>query len=63
MKTTEAINHFKTATCLAKRLGTTKQAISNWGIYPPDGRQFQLQVLTNGKLKIEKHLLLEKKDS
>lgn len=51
MKTTEAVKYFNTATELAKKLGTTKQAISNWGQYPPMGRQFQIQVMTKGKLK------------
>lgn len=51
MKTIEAVEHFKTATKLAKKLGVTKQAISNWGVYPPIGKQFQIQVMTKGKLK------------
>lgn len=51
MKTTEAVKHFETATNLAKKLGVTKQAISNWGLYPPIGKQYQIQVMTKGKLK------------
>jgi hypothetical protein len=51
MKTTDAITHFKTATKLANLLGVTKQAISNWGVYPPIGKQYQMQIMTKGKLK------------
>jgi len=31
----------------------TSSAISQWGVYPPRGRQFQIQAITNGRLVAE----------
>lgn len=53
MKTTDAIVHFETATKLAGGIGVTVGAISQWGDYPPDRRQLQIERLTKGKLKAE----------
>jgi transcriptional repressor of cell division inhibition gene dicB len=53
MKTEEAIRFFGTQAALARALGVSKQAVSRWGESVPDGRAYQLQVITNGKLKAE----------
>ncbi len=53
MTKAKAIEHFGSATKLASAVGVTKQTVSQWGEYPPGGRQFQLQIMTKGKLKAE----------
>lgn len=53
MRTLDAINHAKNATGLAELLGVTASAISQWGEFPPDARQLQLERLTVGALKAE----------
>lgn len=55
MKTVEAIQHFGTQKSLCTALGIgTRQTIHAWGEYPPVGRQYQLEVITNGKLRAER---------
>ena len=51
MRTTDAVNHFGSQGELAKALGITDGAVSQWGEFPPMGRQYQIQALTKGKLK------------
>lgn len=51
MTTTEAINFFGSAAALARALKIKAPSISEWGDYPPIGRQYQIQVLTKNKLK------------
>jgi predicted transcriptional regulator len=56
MKTEEAIKYAGSVTELASLLGITAGAVSQWGDYPPDGRQLQLEQLskkTRNKLKAE----------
>jgi hypothetical protein len=53
MKTVEAIEFAGGEAALAERLGITAPAIYQWGEYPPDNRQLQLQKVTRGKLKAE----------
>lgn len=56
MKLEQVLKHFKTNPAgLAKKLDVSPGAISQWktsGI--PGGRQWQIQALTNGKLKADK---------
>ena len=54
MKTQDAIKYFGTASRLARALGIERQAVSAWGEKIPSGRQFQIEVITKGKLKAEK---------
>ena len=55
MKTADAINHFGTQKNLCMALGIkTRQTIHAWGDFPPPGRQYQIEVLTNGKLRAER---------
>lgn len=56
MRTQEALDyydgkHFR----LAQALGIWVTAIYQWGEYPPIGRQYQLEVLTDGALKAERN--------
>jgi transcriptional repressor of cell division inhibition gene dicB len=57
MRTEAAIAHYVTAASLARALSTiskiSQAAISQWGEFPPDRRQLQLERLTNGALKAE----------
>lgn len=61
MKTTDVIKHFRTAVAAAAAMNDddpewtiSTQAISQWGEFPPRGRQLQLQEITEGALKVEK---------
>jgi len=47
----DAINYFGSATELARALGITKASISQWGVYVPPLRAFQIERMTDGKLK------------
>ncbi|MBL0654859.1 Cro/Cl family transcriptional regulator [Aeromonas caviae] len=51
MKKQDAIDHFGGAAKLAKALGCKPQAISQWRDHVPQGRAYQIEVLTGGKLK------------
>lgn len=51
MRTKAAIKKFGTAANLARALGITRQAITDWGDEVPEGRAYQLEILTNGELK------------
>jgi len=53
MKKTDAINYFGSAAELAKRLNISEAAISQWGETIPQGRAYQIEVLTAGKLKAD----------
>ena len=52
MTTKQAIKYFKGVKALADKLGLWPQAIYRWGKYPPFHRQYEIQILTNGKLKL-----------
>lgn len=47
----DAIDHFGGANKLAQALGCKPQAISQWSDLVPQGRAYQIEVLTGGKLK------------
>lgn len=49
----DAVNHFGGPAKLAKVLGIASQAVSQWGEFVPEGRAYQLQHITKGKLKVE----------
>jgi DNA-binding transcriptional regulator YdaS (Cro superfamily) len=49
MKKQDAISHFGSVSALAEALGVSAGAVSQWEEIPA-GRQFQLQVLTAGRL-------------
>lgn len=51
MRKEDAIRYFGNATKLARALGISKQAISKWGDDVPEGRDYQIEVLTGGALR------------
>jgi len=51
MKTKDAITHFGNKAKLAKALNISKSAITQWPDDVPALRAFQIERLTNGKLK------------
>jgi DNA-binding transcriptional regulator YdaS (Cro superfamily) len=53
MNTRSAIEHAGTTGALASLLGITSAAVSQWGEYPPDVRQLQIERVTLGALKAE----------
>ena len=52
MRTQEAIEHFGGVTKLANVLGLTRDAVYKWGQYPPMATQFQIMVLSGGRLSV-----------
>lgn len=54
MRTKTAIKHFGSAAELARRLGINRQSVHDWGDEVPLGRQFQLEILTNGALRAKR---------
>jgi len=53
MKKEDAIKHFGSQSKLAQALGINKQAVHQWPEIVPIGRQYQIEVITNGELKAE----------
>jgi len=54
MTTDEAVRHFGGRKRLAQALDIWPHTIARWGKYPPEARQYELEVKTNGKLRAEK---------
>ena len=52
----QCIKYFGSASTLARNVGITKSAISNWGEYPPFGRQLLIEKITRYSLKAEKNI-------
>jgi DNA-binding transcriptional regulator YdaS (Cro superfamily) len=57
----EVIEHFGGITALARRLGVTSQAISQWKGEIPEPRGYQIEVLSKGRFKADR-LPLRKTD-
>jgi len=53
MRKDEAIKHFGTAAALARALDISPASVSEWGEMVPEGRAYQLQVLTAGALRVD----------
>lgn len=53
MKTSEAIHHYGSNVALTAALGLSAGAVSQWGEYPPDARQLQIERITLGALKAD----------
>jgi DNA-binding transcriptional regulator YdaS (Cro superfamily) len=51
MKTNDAANFFGSKKKLAQALLINPSAVTQWGEDVPESRQYQIQVLTKGKLK------------
>lgn len=54
MKTQEAIDYYGSIKELAKQLDIWAHVVYRWGEYPPKGRQYEIEVKTEGKLKAER---------
>ena len=52
MTTRQAIRYYGSQQALADALGITQQAVSAWGERPPILRQYELQELTGGALRV-----------
>ena len=52
MTTKEAVQLWGGHVRLAKVLGITRDAIYKWGQYPPMATQFQIMVLSGGRLSV-----------
>jgi len=50
----EVVQHFGGITALARRLGCTSQAISQWKNEIPEPRAFQIEVLSGGRFKADR---------
>lgn len=61
MTTKEAINFYGSRRAIAAQLTISYEAVRRWGKYPPLDRQFQLEVLSNGKLKADRSFAKESK--
>lgn len=53
MKTKEAADFFGGKRKMAEALGVSPSAVSQWGEFVPLIRQYQIQVVTKGKLKAQ----------
>jgi len=57
MNTNDVVKHYGSRAKIAEELNMHPTAVSHWGKRPPDLRQFQIQVLTDGKLLADRVLL------
>lgn len=53
MKKSDAIAYYATQAGVAAALGIRQNSVAEWGEYPPDNRQLQMERLTKGRLKAE----------
>lgn len=53
MNTDDAVEYFGSKAALARALGIRKGAVSQWGDTIPQGRAYQIEVLTGGQLKVK----------
>jgi hypothetical protein len=61
MRTQDAIDFYGTQRAVADELGITQAAVADWGEYPPDLRQLQLEHVTHGRLKAEPGILKKRR--
>lgn len=54
MKTKEVIKYFGTVKKVAQFLNIHTKNVYQWGEYPPEARQYELEVKTKRELKAEK---------
>lgn len=50
MRKQDVIEHFGSQRAIAEALDISEQAVSAWEDEIPEGRQFQIQIITGGKL-------------
>jgi len=56
MKKQDAVSYFGSQAALARALGIGKASVGQWRDVPLD-RQCQIEIITDGKLKADRHLL------
>lgn len=59
MRTQEAVKYFRGKSKLAAALKISPAAVSQWGMHIPKLRQFELQLLTKGALRIDKSAMAD----
>jgi transcriptional repressor of cell division inhibition gene dicB len=55
MNMDEVLTYFKNKNQIAKALKIQRQSVQKWGDKVPAKRQIQLQIITNGELKANRH--------
>ena len=58
MKTQDVITFFGSRKAVAEKLGICRSAVSHWGEVVPHQRQFEIQLISRGKLKAIKKAAL-----
>ena len=53
MKKQDVIEYYGTMAAAARALGVKRQAVHQWPDEVPLGRAYQLQVITNGELRVQ----------
>ncbi|MFM5008152.1 Cro/CI family transcriptional regulator [Aeromonas veronii] len=53
MKKHDAVQHYGSVVQLAAALGIKPQSVSQWGETIPQGRAYQLELMTGGQLKAD----------
>lgn len=53
MLTSDVVTHFGTQVAVGEALGINQSSVAEWGDYPPELRQLQIEAITRGKLKAE----------
>ncbi|MFM5782371.1 Cro/CI family transcriptional regulator [Aeromonas caviae] len=51
MQKHDVLEHFGSITAIARAIGISHAAVSKWSETIPQGRAYQIEVLTGGKLK------------
>lgn len=54
MDKSTVFDYFSTAVAVADALGISPQAVAKWGEVVPRGSAYQLEVVTDGKLKVDR---------
>ena len=62
MKKQDAVNYFGTQAALARALGIGKASVNQWVEIPLD-RQCQIEIVTDGALKADRHLLFPRSET
>lgn len=53
MRKVEVVEYFGSETAVADALGIRQPSVNEWGEYPPDARQLQIERLTKKALRAE----------
>jgi DNA-binding transcriptional regulator YdaS (Cro superfamily) len=55
-----AVQHFGGAAALARALGRTPSAVTEWGEIIPEGMAYKIQVITGGLLQVDQSMYQKK---